>query len=277
MLHNVHTACRICTARPSLQPATRPRALRRHRIANARSVPAPRWTGRQSAVEYHQCSRAPRTNLDPRCGGIDALAAAISATDTVYLDSESNSMLPTANVSRLLQLNVADQIWLVDTLALEPGPEPLAPLAPLLADPDRLVVLHGGEYDVACLKRDYAIAPAVVFDTQQAASLLGYERTGYGALADVVCGVSLPKAHSQYDWGTRPIDDDALRYAIDDVVYLPEIHRAMAAAVIEADLQEEVDIANRVVADADAHQPGYDPAHIYRLKGLQDLPNRCMG
>ena len=191
---------------------------------------------------------------------VSALADAIAATDTIYLDSESNSMFAYRERICLLQFNLSGTIYLVDTLALPLEPNPLEALVLLFANPNTTTILHGGEYDVACLKRDYGIAPARVFDTQQAASMLGFERTGYGALADAICDVSLPKAARQYDWGTRPIDEEALRYAIDDVVYLPTIHTTLAQRVLEADLEEEVTIANQVVADAAAHQPEYDPS-----------------
>lgn len=209
--------------------------------------------------------------------GIARVAERMASCHTIYLDTESNSMFAYRERICLIQLNLDDSLWLIDSLALEPGPAALAPLARYLNDPERVVVLHGGEYDVACLKRDYQIAPPRIFDTQQAASMLGFARTGYGALVGEVCDVQLPKAHSQYNWGTRPIDSEALRYAVDDVRYLPTVHRALEAQVVEADLADEVAIANQAVADAAAHDPTYQPNTLWRLKGIRDLPNRCLG
>ena len=116
-----------------------------------------------------------------------------------------------------------------------------------------------------------------VFDTQQASSLLGYQRTGYGNVVAEICGVSLAKEHSQYDWGQRPIDEDALQYAIDDVRYLPEVAHALEAQVVAADIEEEVAIANQAVMDAKGQGIGYDPAAIYRLKGVGRLHEHKLG
>ena len=54
-------------------------------------------------------------------------------------------------------------------------------------------------YDVGLLRRDYGIQPGAVWDSQQAASLLGWPQTGYGRLVERLCGVSLAKGHALYD------------------------------------------------------------------------------
>jgi ribonuclease D len=146
----------------------------------------------------------------------------------------------------------------------------------LLEDPRRTLYLHGGEYDVGVLKRCYGIALAGVWDSQQAASLLGYEKTGYGALVEKLCDVKLAKDHSQYDWGTRPLDPLAERYAIDDVVYLPRICELLREQVQAADLMDEVAIANRAVEDT-RWSGGFDPAGLWRIKGVRDIPTRDLG
>ena len=138
----------------------------------------------------------------------------------------------------------------------------------MFTDPAITIFLHGGEYDVACLKRDFNLALTSVFDTQQAASMLGYQQTGYGNVVETICDVPLAKEHSQYNWGERPIDQDALQYAIDDVIYLPRIAHHLQQQVTEADLQEEVAIANQAVMDAKGQVSGYDPRSVFRLKGV---------
>ena len=130
---------------------------------------------------------------------------------------------------------------------------------------------------MACLKRDFNLILTSVFDTQQAASLLGFQRTGYGNVVAEICDITLAKEHSQYDWGQRPIDEDALQYAIDDVRYLPEVAHALEQQVIEADIEEEVAIAHQAVMDAKGQGIGYDPAAIYRLKGVGRLHQHKLG
>jgi ribonuclease D len=181
----------------------------------------------------------------------------------------------------LLQANAGGELYVLDTLALiaATGWEPLTATAPCpaldglraaFARNDRRLWVHGGEYDCATLRRDFALELGGVWDTQQAASLLGWEKTGYGALVERICGVALDKAYTQYDWATRPLDPKALDYAIDDVVHLPAVAQHLEEAILAADLVEEHAIASAAVA-ASGWNGGFDPADWWRMKGVRDV------
>jgi ribonuclease D len=207
------------------------------------------------------------------------VVAAVAAAPWVALDTEANSMFVYRERICLIQVNANGRLFLIDPLAIDPAaPDPatLAPLKPLLEDPARTVFLHGGEYDVGSLKRDYGIDLAGVFDTQQAASLLGWEKTGYGAAVEALCGVTLAKDHAQYDWGTRPLDPLAVQYALDDVIHLPQVAERLKDMVAAADLTEEVAIANRAVMDI-TWSGGFEPAGFWKLKGIRDVPVQALG
>ena len=206
---------------------------------------------------------------------LPALGEAIAASPWVALDTEANSMFVYREQVCLLQVNVAGALYLVDTLAIARAGGSLAVLKKPLEDPTRTVWLHGGEYDVGTLKRDYGIALNGVWDSQQAASLLGWERTGYGAVVEKLCGVPLDKAYTHYDWGTRPIETGALRYGLDDVVYLPQVCDLLRAEVKAANLEEEVAIANQAV-EATTWSGGFDPAGFWRIKGVREIPKQSL-
>ncbi len=155
-------------------------------------------------------------------------------------------------------------------MALAGRPEVLAPLRPAIESAATRTCLHGGEYDVALLRRDYGIRPAGIWDSQQAASLLGWPQTGYGRLVETICGVSLPKGHAFYDWSRRPLAAEALRYALDDVRYLPQICDHLTGLVRAADLEEELEIACQVVAET-TWSGASRPEGIWRIKGVRAL------
>ena len=123
------------------------------------------------------------------------------------------------------------------------------------------------------LRRGYGIQPAGVWDSQQAASLLGWPQTGYGALVERLCGVSLAKGHAFYDWARRPLAPEPLRYALDDVRYLPTVCRRLRELVHEADLDEEVEIAGQAVATA-TWNGDFRPEGLWRIKGVRQLDRR---
>lgn len=212
--------------------------------------------------------------------GLDDVAAALADAAWVALDSESNSMFVYKEQVCLLQMNVGAKdggsaLFVVDPLALgvtsstTPSPR-LDRLKAGLERSDRPLYLHGGEYDVAVVRRDFGIALGGVWDSQQAASLLGHEKTGYGSLVEHFCGVKLGKGYATYDWATRPLDGDALAYAVDDVVYLPKIVEQLRADVEAAGIVDEVAVANAAVA-AQVWSVAFDPERFWRMKDLEQL------
>ncbi len=228
---------------------------------------------------------APHRWLD-RADQLPELAAALATAPWLALDTEANSMFVYRERMCLLQLNVGGELWVVDTLALLKAVEwtgmtddgapaapshVLAPLAAGLARTDRVLWIHGGEYDCALLRRDFGLTLGGLWDTQQAGQFLGYEKTNYGALVERCCQVVLPKGHAQYDWGTRPLDADALAYAIDDVVHLPVVGEQLRTAIATAGLVEEHAIASQAVA-ATSSEGGFDPAGFWRIKGVREVP-----
>jgi ribonuclease D len=209
------------------------------------------------------------TLVDSR-DGLAELAAAMMAAPEHAIDSESNSGFAYSEQMCLLQANVEGRLWLVDLVALPREPEVLDPLRPALESLSQPTFLHGGEYDVGLLRRDYGIQPAAVWDSQQATSLLGWPQTGYGTLVERICGVKLAKGHAFHDWARRPLAPDPLRYALDDVRYLPAVCRRLRELVAEADLEEEVEIAGRAVAAA-TWNGGFRPEGLWRIKGVRQL------
>lgn len=207
--------------------------------------------------------------------GLGELAALLERSPVHALDTESNSGFAYRERLCLLQINVGGRLWMVDLLALEGDELSLESLRqPLQSDQVR-TVLHGGEFDVGCFKRDYDIALGGVWDTQQAASFLGWSRTGYGSVVEEICGVSLDKAYAHYDWGRRPIAAEPLSYAVNDVRYLPRIAERLEVEIAGSGLADELAIANRAVEDATWTRPG-DPASIWKLKGVRKLPLEAM-
>ena len=212
--------------------------------------------------------------LVDRSERLDELAAAIDRSPWHALDTESNSGFAYRERLCLLQLNVESRLWLVDLVALA-GSEAIERLRAPLESPERTTYLHGGEFDVGCLKRDFDLHLGGLWDSQQAASFLGLARTGYAAVVEEVCGVELAKAYTHYDWARRPLEDEVLAYAIDDVRYLPEVCHELAKRVAAADLEEEVDIAHRVVESA-TWEGGFRPDGFWKIKGAGALPESSL-
>ena len=200
---------------------------------------------------------------------LDSLAAALESSAWHGLDTESNSGFAYAERLCVLQMHVDRRLWLVDLVALE-GRLLIERIRPSLESSERVTCLHGGEFDVGCLKRDYDIQLAGVWDTQQAASFLGWPQTGYAAVVEKVTGVQLRKAYTQHDWARRPLTEEVLDYALDDVRYLPAIYDRLRELIVEADLEEELAIAHRAVEES-VWTGGFRPDGFWKVKGVGNL------
>lgn len=199
------------------------------------------------------------------------LARALAQARHVGLDSESNSMHAYNERVCLVQLSIDDRYVLIDPIAFAPGSNQLQAIAGPLEDPQRPIVVHGGEYDVAVFKREFGISLTGLYDTQQAASILGWPRTGLATLVETICGVRLGKTFARHDWGRRPIPQAALEYAIHDVLYLKQLHEHMKTLVADADLEDELAVANASVEASAAHNREFDPAAFWKIKGAKEL------
>lgn len=117
----------------------------------------------------------------------------------------------------LVQLAVPGETVVVDLLAVTA----VEPLAALLANPSCLKVLHAAGQDVRLLYRLTGVAPAPVFDSQIAAGLagLGYQ-IGYAELVRQVLQLPVDKGEQFADWLIRPLREEQIRYAGDDVAHL---------------------------------------------------------
>jgi ribonuclease D len=162
--------------------------------------------------------------------GVAELARAIAGCRSIGLDTESDSLYHYFDKVCLVQVATdRGDAFLVDTLAVRE----LGALAPALADPGLVKVLHGADYDVTTLKRDFGFSFASIFDTMIAARLLGKEAIGLAAVARDELGVMLDKGNQKDDWSRRPLSPKQEAYALADVRYLVEL-----SARLEAKLRE---------------------------------------
>ncbi len=142
----------------------------------------------------------------------------------------------------LIQIATDDIIACVDPIALKD----LTPLMAIINDKNKLKVLHSARQDYEIFYDLNKELPQPLFDSQLAASLLGYgEQVGYGPLVNKILGVQLDKAHTRTDWTKRPLSQAQIRYASDDVYYLRKLYPLLKEQLItqgrEEWLNEEFD------------------------------------
>lgn len=120
----------------------------------------------------------------------------------------------------LIQVATSEGLFLIDPIAIKQ----LDPFLALISDERILKITHAGENDYRLLYQNYGCEPRNLVDTQLACGFLSEQYpVNFKRLADEHLGVNLKKGFAVVDWTRRPIQQDALKYALEDVVYLREM------------------------------------------------------
>lgn len=116
------------------------------------------------------------------------------------------------------------ELVLIDPLALTD----LSPLWQLMANPQVCKVFHSARQDIEVLFQLGKQMPQNLFDTQTACVFLGYgDMAGFGRVVEAEYNVSLNKALSRTNWLQRPLSDEQIHYALDDVHYLAPLYKKL--------------------------------------------------
>ncbi|MBK7455032.1 MAG: ribonuclease D [Anaerolineales bacterium] len=134
----------------------------------------------------------------------------------VAVDTESNSLHAFREQVCLVQFSTTNADYLVDPLALKD----LSILAPIFSDPKIEKIFHAAEYDLVCLRRDFNFSFANLFDTMQAARILGYPAVGLDRLLGDKFKIQTDKRHQKANWAARPLTKEQIHYARLDTHYL---------------------------------------------------------
>lgn len=148
----------------------------------------------------------------------------------------------------------------------------LSPLMNLLHLPGVIKVLHSAGQDYEIFVQVSGDGPRPLFDTQIAATLLGFgDQIGYAGLIESLLGIAVDKSLSRTDWTRRPLREVELAYAAADVQHLAAVYPGLRQRLVDAGRLAwlEEDCARM------AHPQQYrsNPAQAWqRLKGIARLP-----
>lgn len=140
---------------------------------------------------------------------------------------------------------------------------------------DRRVVkiLHAADNDIRLLKRDYQFNFRNVFDTHRAALLLGFQQLSLEKMILQFVGVDLKKNKKiqRSHWDYRPLTEEQLAYAVQDVIYLPLLYDKQALELDLKGLKETAMKAFAKIADTDWREKRFDRHGYKKIKGCEQL------
>jgi ribonuclease D len=198
---------------------------------------------------------------------LTAIADILMQQTEIAVDLEMDSLHHYREKVCLVQVSTREQSWLIDPLALTS----LAPLAAPLAHPDIVVVMHGADYDIRSLHRDFGIEVSNLFDTMIAARFLGITEFGLAALLRTRFGIELDKKYQKADWSKRPLSREMCAYAVADTSDLLPLYDQFRAELEHKRRLEWLEEEGRLVCQARASEKD-GPLFLYckgagKLKG----------
>lgn len=121
----------------------------------------------------------------------------------------------------LIQLYDGKEVYLIDVLDQQTD---LAYLKPLFQSPSITKIFHSSRQDLEIFWHQLKIFPTPLFDTQLAATLVGMgQNLSYETLVENILGRFVNKTFQYTNWAKRPLTNEQLLYAADDVRYLGEL------------------------------------------------------
>jgi len=163
--------------------------------------------------------------LKPLLAGLSETGGVVSV-DTEFLREKTyNAKLC------LVQLGIDEHQYCIDVLAIDD----LSLLVSLFADERVLKLFHAARQDLEVILQTLGVIPKPIFDTQLAAAFCGSDmQIGYGGLVLDRLDIDLPKTQSRTDWTRRPLTDEQIEYAGDDVAHLHALYEIALAELKDA-------------------------------------------
>jgi ribonuclease D len=200
------------------------------------------------------------------------LGVRLNQETSVALDLEGDSLYHYREKICLIQIAAGSECFLIDPLIISD----LSPLALFLNNPEIRKILHGADYDIRSLYRDYQFQIQNLFDTESAARFLGLKETGLGAILGSRFQIHLDKRFQKTDWSKRPLTDPMLAYAAADVAYLIPLAQSLLTDLEALGrlpwVLEEGDRLGRV-----RFNPPYQGPLFLQFKGGRQLDSRSLG
>jgi len=171
----------------------------------------------------------------------------------------------------LVQVATLDEIAIIDPYTCVD----LSPFWESLIDPETIVIVHAGrEETLFCYRATRKLIPKL-FDIQIAAAFLGFEYpASYGNLVHRFTGMVLDKEETRSDWRNRPLSNQQLQYAAQDVRDLPRLFETLSQHLMKQDrlswLEEETKRRQEELADFESNESWF------RISGIQALSGNSL-
>ncbi len=155
----------------------------------------------------------------------------LSHEKIVAFDLEANGMHAYPEHICLLQFGTIEDQFIVYPEALGNADE----LRDFFQNEKIEKIFHSCDYDIRSLYRDYNVVVRNMFDTSVGAQFLGAPQLGLANVLNRFHNLEIEKNTKiqKMDWGKRPLSEEELKYAADDVLYLIELRNLLVKNLVK--------------------------------------------
>jgi ribonuclease D len=148
----------------------------------------------------------------------------------ISVDLEHHSLESYLGLTCLMQISTRFTDYIVDTIKLRSS---LQELNRVFCNPKIVKVLHGADYDIEWLQKDFGLYIVNMFDTGLAARNLSFSSFSLAYLLSSICNITADKKYQLADWRIRPLPSEMIKYAREDTHYLLYIYDILRKKLIE--------------------------------------------
>ena len=162
-----------------------------------------------------------------------------------------------------------DECYLIDAIAIKD----ISVFGVILTNKNIVKILHDAQQDLQILSRacNY-ITPVNIFDTRRAAGFAGLDHTiSLAKLIEELFSVTLPKSETITDWTKRPLTENQILYAIDDVIYMCDMRNILLEKIKQNGFESWMLDEMRVYENSDLFRKIMPDERYLKLKGIKRL------
>lgn len=140
-----------------------------------------------------------------------------------------------------------------DKIIIDPLKIDMALTRKLFESKNILKIFYDAGSDLSLLKNGHDIEIKSILDLRPAVELLDYEKKDLHSVIEADLNISLDKKkkYQKYNWNKRPLPDDVIEYALNDVIHLFNLKTAIYSKLIKKNLMDEFILRNILIQTKD--------------------------
>ena len=192
---------------------------------------------------------------------LDFLDSELSKSKVLGIDTEFDWRTTYFPNLSLVQIATETKLFLIDCLKVSPR----SILKKYLEDQNFLKIFHSVRSDAIVLSKCLDCRTENVFDIQIAEKTLSEgDIKSYGKIVHKYFGIKLKKTETNSNWLKRPLSDEQIKYALDDIDFLIEIYNYQVKSL------SKINLKNKAVLDSEKEANlGNQSLKKIRLKKIQ--------